>query len=245
MKEFIKKHPFVLAVLYLIYTLSICLVVGSSNQYLVTPLVAPLTILLGIFVWQWQEEEKNSTARNELYKKKYNEKSENIFRIYTKYEKSIQNLYRLFSGLRVVIAQNPYRKIEKSKEISLEIKKISAELKLINEVQLDLYNEIVLFFHFKLNNNCTIDPKNNIYSDAHNLINELVNYKYISEEISKLVESYLHNERSQLDKDMGLISEYFKLLPTIESFDFGQSEDPNKNIYIKPRKRFLELTRAL
>lgn len=245
MKKYIQKYPFVLAFLYLFYILLIGLIIGGSYQYLIMPLVAPLTIIIGIFVWQWQEDVKNQTAKNELYKEKYNEKAQDIFGVYTKYEKSIQNIYRLLNDLKNTFKQNPSRKIEKSKKISIIMSKISNEVNLINEIQIDLYNDVVLFYHLILNKNNSENHQINVYAEAHKLINTLCNYKFISELVSEFVEFYLHDERIQPEKDIALMVEFHKLEPSIESFDFGFSDNPDDIIFTAPRKRFLELTRSI
>lgn len=236
----IKSNPSLLALIYLVYVVLIGLISGGSYQFLITPLVAPLAILIGIFVWQWQEDVKNQTAKIELYKKKYNEKAEDIFGIYTKYEKSIQNLYRFFTDLRTTFKPDSTRKIDRSKEISIIMSKISNEIKAIDEIQLDLYNDAVLFYHLILNNSDSIKLTINVYSEAYKLMNFLSEYKYISEEISKFADFYQHNEKSEGDKEIDLMTEHHRLSPIIESFDFGFSQDIDKVVFTAPRKRFLE-----
>lgn len=244
-KDLFMKNPFILGFIYLFYTLLIGLLSGSDYQYLISPLVTPLTLIIGLIVWQWQENVKNSTARIEMNKKKYNEKAEGIFAIYTKYEKAIQNINRLFTELRSVVGQNPQRKISKSKEIALVMSKISSQVRLVDEIQIDLYNDVILFYYFKSNMNNFGESEKNIYLQANELINNLKDYKYISEKTSNFVDTYLHDEQSQPNKDINLITEYFKLLPTFQAFNFGSPDDEKVIIFTEPRKKFLELTKAI
>lgn len=241
----IKINPLLLALIYLIYIVLIGFISGGSYQYLITPLVAPLTIIIGIFVWQWQEDVKNKTAKDELFKKKYNEKAEDIFVLYNKYEKGIQNLYRLFSNIKGVYTQNTAKQTDKLKEISLIINKLEKELKLISETQIDLYNDAVLFFHLKSNDHNLKRNEINVYVEANNLLNVLYIYNYIYIEISEFVDHYFKMDFVNTNNYYTLIGKYRSKEKIIESFDFGFSSDSDKVIFTKPRVKFLEITKNI
>lgn len=244
----IKNNPFLLVLIYLVYIVLIGLISGGSYQYLITPLVAPLTIIIGIFVWQWQEDVKNKTAKNEQYKKKYNEKAEIIFGIYNRYEKSIQNIYSLFNDLDVVLQPRIARVGSKSTEISRVILEMESELNLIKKAQLDLYNEAVLFYHLISNNFESKDlyaSEIDVYSKSYNLLNSLYLYATIHNKISKILLNYKHSERDQIIREESLIEDFYSLKQYFRSFNFGYSSVSKEVIYDAPRKIFIELTKAI
>lgn len=248
MKEYIKKNPKVFILIYLFYMIILAFLVGSGNSYLIVAIVAPLSILIGIYVWEWQEGVKNEGVKKQVYNKNYNEKAEKIFSFYTKYEKSIQNLYRFFSELNIVIQPKDVRVISKYKEISFFLEKMEAEIELLRDLEVDLYNEAVLFYYL-ISNQKQIDNDEalrvNVYKEATDLMNTLCNYIYVYKEIEKLVENFKHSEKSQEFREEALISDYYDLKPIINSFNFGNTLNPNEIIYEAPRKKFLELTKAL
>jgi len=247
MNNFFKKKPIFFIFLYVIYVLTVALITDSEYAFLVQPLTVPLTILIGIFIWEWQESVKNQAAKKQLYVKNYNEKAEKIFGIYTRYEKSIQNLYRYFKDLHFVIQPKDFRVIPKHKEISVLIEKMDGEIKQIEGLEVDLYNEAVLLYYLELNRK-TLEKKGyeeiNVYQKAHDLTNILCNYKYVSNEIAILIVNHKHSGKSQEDGEMELISNFYELKPIIESFNFGNPEDSKEVIYVKPRQKFLELTQT-
>lgn len=246
MKISVKNAPKIIIVLYVIYVLMIALIAGGEYSFLVQPLIVPITILIGIFVWEWQEGLKNQEAKNQLYIKNYNEKAEKIFGIYTQYERSIQNLYRYFNDLHHTIKPKAFREIAKHKEISVLIEIIDEEVKLIKKFELDLYNEAVLLYYL-VSNRKSLEGKGatdkNIYQQANDLINILTTYKYISNEIGQLIVNYKHSEKFPQDKDTDLIINFYILQPKIESFNFGNTEDRSEIIFVKPREKFIELTK--
>lgn len=241
MKTFLKKNPKLFVLLYVIYVILVALITGNEYSFLVQPLMVPMTILVGIFIWEWQEGLKNDLAKKELYNKNYNEKAEKIFGIYTMYEKCIQNLYRFFTDLDVVLQPQASRTVSKSQAISLLIEKMEAEIKLIQGLEIELYNEAVLFYYLVSKK----QPDVNVYQDATNLKNNLYQFIYVSEKIAKLVETYRYSERSQQDKESDLLLNYYRSKPDINSFNFGYPQDSKEIIYVRPRKKFLELTKPL
>lgn len=248
MKEYIKKNPKIFILFYLIYMIILALLVGSSNSYLIIAIATPLTIFIGIYVWEWQESIKNEVIKKQLYSKSYNERAEKIFGIYTKYEKSIQNLYRFFTDLHSVLQPKASRIITKPKEISVLIEKMESEIKLLQGLEVDLYNEAVLFYYLVSNKKTfedTVYLEVNVYQEATKLMNTLCNYKFVSEEIAELVENHKYSEKSQHVREEDLISSYYNLKPIINSFNFGDEQNPKEIIYVTPRKKFLDLTKAL
>lgn len=247
MNNFFKNNPKLFILLYVAYVLAVTLIAKSEYSFLVQPLTVPITILIGIFIWEWQESVKNKEAKKQLYIKNYNEKAEKIFGIYTQYEKSIQNLYRYFKDLHIAIQPKAFRLIPKHKEISVLIEIMDGEIKKLQGLDVDLYNEAVLLYYL-VSNRRTFEKKEfveiNVYQEAHDLMNILCNYRYISEEIAKLISNHKHSEKSQETAEMDLITNFYTLKPEIESFNFGNPEDNKEVIYVKPRKRFLELTQT-
>lgn len=245
MNNFFKNNPKFFILLYVIYVLTVTLIAKSEYSFLVQPLTVPITILIGIFIWEWQESVKNKEAKKQLYVKNYNEKAEKIFSIYTRYEKSIQNLYRFFKDLDSVIQPKVIRVIPKHKEISVLIEKMDGEIKKIEGLEVDLYNEAVLLYYLVSNRN-TFEKKEsekiNVYQKAYDLINILCSYKYVSNEIAELIVNHKNSEKSQEAGEMELISNFYKLKPIVESFNFGNKEDGKEVIFVKPRQKFLELT---
>lgn len=247
MNNFFTNNPKFFILLYVIYVLAVSLIADSKYSFIVQPITIPITILIGIFIWEWQESVKNKIAKKQMYRKSYNEKAEKIFGIYTQYEKSIQNLYRFFNKLDLTLQPKAFRPISKHKEISVFIEKLDEEIKRLQELEVDLYNEAVLFYY--LVSNIKIFQEEvcfeiNVYQEATNLINILSEYRSISERIAELVDSYQHSESSQQDKEYNLISNFYNLKPFIKSFNFGYPDVSKEIIYDKPRKKFLELTQA-
>lgn len=247
MNNLFKKNPKLFILFYVIYVLIVTFIAGRDYSFIIQPLIVPITILIGIFIWEWQEDVRNKEAKKQTYIKNYNEKAEKVFGIYTQYEKSIQNLYRHYKDLHIAIKPKEFRAIPKHKEISILIEKIDGEIKGLQGLEVDLYNEAVLLYYLVSNNqnNKNIDIKEiNVYQEAHDLINNLCNYKYVSDEIAKLIFNHQQSDKSQADKEMDLISNFYELKPKIEAFNFGYATDSKEVIYIKPRNKFLELTRA-
>lgn len=241
MKTFLKNNPKLFVLLYVVYVILVALITGNEYSFLVQPLMVPMTILVGIFIWEWQEGLKNDLAKKEQYNKNHNEKAEKIFGIYTMYEKCIQNLYRFFTDLDITIQPQALRTISKSQAISLLIEKMEAEVKLLQGLEIELYNEAVLFYYLVSKK----QPDVNVYQDATNLKNNLNQFIYVSDRISKLVETYRYSEKSQQDREMDLLQNYYRLKPEINSFNFGNPQDSKEIIYVGPRKKFLELTKPI
>lgn len=241
MENFIKKNPKVFIIFYIIYVIILNFLLGKEYSFITVAIVAPLTIFIGIYVWEWQESVKNETAKKELYNKNYNEKAEKIFGIYTRYERHVQTLYHFFSEMNDVLQPKASRTVSKSKEISILIEKMDVEIKLLQGLELDLYNEAVLFYYLVSKEQSDV----NVYQDATNLKNNLHQFKYISEEIAKLIETYRYSEKSGQDKELDLLQNYYRLKPDINSFNFGDPQDSKEIIYVRPRKKFLELTKPL
>lgn len=241
MESFIKKNPKVFIVFYFLYVIILNFLLGKEYSFLTVALVTPLTIFIGIYVWEWQESVKNERTKKELYKKNYNEKAEKIFGIYTRYEKHVQTLYHFFSDMNNVLQAKVSRRVSKSKEISLLIEKMDVEIKFLQELEFDLYNEAVLFYYLVSKEQSDI----NVYQDATNLKNNLHQFIYVSKKIAELVETYRYSEKSDPDREVDLIKNYYTLKPIINSFNFGYSQDPKEIIYLRPRTEFLELTKSL
>lgn len=241
MKKILKNNPKLFILLYVIYVILIAVITGNEYSFLVQPLMVPITILVGIFIWEWQEGVKKDSAKQEVYEKSLNEKAEKIFFIYTMYEKCIQNLYRYFTDLNAVLQPQALRPVSKSQAISLLIEKMEGEIKLIQGLEIELYNEAVLFYYLVSKK----QPDINVYEDATNLKNNLHQFAFVSEKVAKFLETHRYSEKSGQDKELDLLQNYYKLKPDINSFNFGDPQDSKEIIYVRPRKKFLELTKPL
>lgn len=230
-----QNHPIVLCFIYLVYILIISIVLIHGTKELIAPIVVPSTIIIGMFIWKWQENIK-----------KHNERAELIFKYYNQYEKSIQKIYALTVDLNEIFRVKTYKLVTEFEGIYQIVENMHSEIKKSNDIRLELYNNLVLFFRLKSDGRKFSSAEKRheyIYSEAVKNLNYLHQYHYITKELSSLITSYKYSGKAEQERELDFQIKWdLKTKNIIQSFNFGFGPESKEVIYLKPRLTFLKLT---
>lgn len=225
LKFFRSKALYLVISLYIAYLVIIFALLANNLSSLIGPLIAPMTLVVGIFIWKWQEDQKNKTARNEEHFKKCRERAEKLFNAYIKYESSIQRLHRVYTDF--------CRCSDDVKKFNF-LSDIGKEITLNKSLQDDVYFESVLYY-FLIEKKSKLE----VYQDATTLNNHFTGFWYFVDNLEKLVDAYNDCKGSESEKRNACKLKLFNISGNIKNLDFGYSEDRNKVIYTKPREKII------
>ncbi|MBF7690693.1 hypothetical protein [Acinetobacter pollinis] len=215
---------------YIAYIVIIMVLLINNFSGFIAPLTTPMTLIFGIYVWKWQEGQKNQTAEKNEKIKKCKERAEKVFHTYIKYERSIQKIHRLYESIG---EKGDHQ--ERIKFTSQVMDKLGKEILNYNSLYDDIYYEILLSYFL-----IEKDGTQNVYEKSVSMTNIFKDYKYYVQQISPLLD--IHDE-NPLNKQLTLTLEKTRLHKRIKHLDFGYEEDKSKVIYTKPRqaiKKFCE-----
>lgn len=228
---FRSKVLYLVILLYIVYLIIISTLLANNLSFLISPLIAPVTLVAGVFIWQWQENQKNETTRSEEYSKKCKERADQLFHSYIKYERSIQKLYRMSQDLRYLTAAD---NLERSKLIV----GIDDELKTNKTLEDDFYFASVLFYSV-----LSKKSKVNIYEKASDLNNKCSSFRYLVEKLEALCIAY--NDPKNLgdyEKTRAYLRASFDVTEAINHLNFDYSKEESEVVYTAPREEIMRIS---
>lgn len=230
--KFFRSQALYLVILFYIgYLIVIFTLLANNLSSLVNPLITPMTLVVGIFIWQWQEDQKNKNARSEEYSKKCKERADKLFNSYIKYERSIQKLYRMSQDLRRL------KSVESLKRSQL-IVDVDDELKTNRTLEDDFYFESVLFYSV-----LSKKSKVNIYENASNLNNKCCKFKYLVKKLEELCIAYNDPKNiSDHEKTRAYLLASFNVTEAINHLNFDYSEEKSEVVYTAPREEIMKIS---